>query len=389
MFYLRTGGNGSCKTLFTLRDVRDLQLKTGRPVAHNGRFKIYPHIQEDFGWKTIDFKNWWDEPDGTIFLIDEAYHDLPVRPNGQQPPLHIARLAEHRARGFDFYFLCLHPSQIDSFVRKAIQAPGYHQHLKRVGGATKLTRVLQWDSVNEQCQKDGSGKNAQIENRLQPKEVYEWYDSAFIHTGKVRIPKQLYWLVGAVLVVAVAAYFAIAALQKNVFKGQPLPGAPGSAVVASRPAGQSGPSGPAPPPDKPKVLTTAEYVAAYQPRISTLMHTAPAYDDLTKPRRVPLPAACVLMRSKGCKCFTQDGTPYATDQALCLSIVRDGMFIAFSDGLYPAPAGRAAAAAAVAEPRLAGGPIPGSAAPEPIPEPLVSASAVHDGSVLLAMRSRK
>lgn len=44
MLYLRTGSNGSCKTLFTLADVRALQVKSGRPVAWNGRFKLKPEI---------------------------------------------------------------------------------------------------------------------------------------------------------------------------------------------------------------------------------------------------------------------------------------------------------------------------------------------------------
>lgn len=332
MFYLRTGGNGSCKTLFTLKDVRDLQLATGRPVAWNGRFKLYPEKEKEFGWKRIEFKNWWDEQDGTIFLIDEAYHDLPVRPNGQQPPLHIARLAEHRARGFDFFMLCLHPSQIDPFVRKAIQAPGYHQHLKRVGGASNLTRVFQWDAVNDQCQKDGSGKTAQVENRLQPKEVYTWYDSAFIHTGKVRIPKQVWWFVFGLLLAVVLGFFAYRAIAKNVFKGANPQTA--SKVVADG----LQPAAPARQPDKPRPMTVAEYVSSYEPRIPALQHTAPAYDELTKPKRAPVPAACVSMPSKGCKCFTQDGTPYPVEPALCASIVRDGIFLPFAESAWPAPA---------------------------------------------------
>jgi zona occludens toxin len=334
MFYLRTGANGSCKTLFSLRDVRDLQLATGRPVAFNKNFKAKAILTDEFGWKLLeDFRDWEKEPYGTIFLIDEAYKDLPVRPNGQQPPKYVERLAEHRSMGFDFFMLALHPGQIDSFVRKAIGAPGWHQHLKRVGGASSLTRILQWDAVNANCEKDGSGKTAQISNRLQPKEVYEWYDSAFIHTGKVRIPKQVWWFLGGITLAAVLSVYAYKALTRNVFKG----GNPQatSAVMASGPPASGELRGT----DKPRPLTPAEYAASYQPRLSTLLHTAPAYDELTKPKRVPVPAACASMPSKGCKCYTQDGTPYPTDQALCLSIVRDGIFLAFAESASPAPSG--------------------------------------------------
>jgi len=329
MFYLRTGGNGSCKTLFTLFDVRKLQLETGRPVCHNGRFKISAEKEKEFGWKKIEFKDWWEQENGTIFLIDEAYHDLPVRPNGQQPPLHIARLAEHRARGFDFFMLCLHPSQIDSFVRKAIGAPGWHQHLKRVAGASNLTRVLQWDAVHDTPQKDGSGKTAQIATRMQPKEVYAWYDSAFIHTGKVRIPKQVYWLVGGVVAALALGFGAVSALKNNVFKKAPEKLAPGAAPVVPGTSPAGGNRG-----NEAHVMTAAEYFQGYQARIPGIEHTAPVYDVLTAPKRVPLPAACLESKSMGCKCWTQDATPYPTDLSICRQVVAGGMFLAFAE---PAP----------------------------------------------------
>jgi zona occludens toxin len=81
MLYLRTGANGSCKTLFTLWDVRKLQLETNRPVCINGRFKIKPEKLAEFGWRVIEFKDWEDQPDGTIFLIDECHNDMPLRSN--------------------------------------------------------------------------------------------------------------------------------------------------------------------------------------------------------------------------------------------------------------------------------------------------------------------
>ena len=74
MIYLRTGANGSCKSLFTLHDVRKLQLETGRPVCFfvgddkdPGRryVKVKPETMAEFGWLTCRFEDWWDQPDGT------------------------------------------------------------------------------------------------------------------------------------------------------------------------------------------------------------------------------------------------------------------------------------------------------------------------------------
>lgn len=346
MLYLRTGANGSCKTLFTLKDVRELQLATGRPVAWNGRFKLKPEKEAEFGWKKIEFKDWQAEEDGTIFLIDECHNDMPVRANSAPVPDHVRMLAEHRARGFDFFLLTQHPANIDNFVRKLIGSPGWHQHLKRVFGASTATRVLQWDAVNMNCEKDGSGKAAQISTRTQPKEVYGWYDSAMLHTGKRKIPAKFWVLVIAPILAIAAGWYASTRLM-NMGKGQDPAAASAPGAVAGGPVSGGG--------DRTRPMTQAEYIAAYQPRISGLMHSAPAYDKLTEPKRVPVPAACVEMKSVGCKCYTQDATPYPVDLAMCRQLVAQGSFLAFqAEGerrvSEPAPAPRQATEPAHAAP---------------------------------------
>ncbi|MFV0678264.1 zonular occludens toxin domain-containing protein [Variovorax sp. tm] len=331
MLYLRTGANGSCKTLFTLKDVRQLQIESGRPVAWNGRFKLKPEKEAEFGWKKIEFKDWQAEPDGTIFLIDECHNDMPVRPNSAPVPDHIRMLAEHRARGFDFFLLTQHPGNIDNFVRKIIGAPGWHQHLKRVFGASNGTRVLQWDSVHMNCEKDGSGKTAQISTRVQPKEVYGWYDSAMLHTGKRRIPKQVWYFIGGLVVAVGGGWYAVHKLMNMTGAKPPEVQQTAAGPVVGGPVGGPGSGGSS---DR-KPMTPAEYVAAYQPRIPGLMHSAPIYDKLTEPKRVPVPAACVeikadrLGRPYGCKCFTQDATPYPVDLSMCRQLVANGSFLAF------------------------------------------------------------
>lgn len=331
MLYLRTGGNGSGKTLFTLEDVRKLQLETGRPVCINIRpandpekpNKPYCNLKqstiEEFGWKLIRFEDWEKQDKGTIFLIDECHYDLPMRPASSKVPPHIARLTEHRSSGFDFFLLTQHPKNIDSFVRNLVQAPGWHQHVKRLAGAAPLSNFVQWDAVNLQCEQFGSGKNAQIKTRPFPKEVYGWYDSAYIHTGKVRIPKQLIIFVVCLIGAPTLLYMGFSKATGGVG------GAKSTDLSTKSAPGQA--SGSTSSSGKPK--TAAEYVVSYTPRIGTFMHTAPAYDGLTAPKRVPVPAACIEMPSKGCKCYTQDATPYPADLAMCRDLVAHGAFLAF------------------------------------------------------------
>lgn len=382
MLYLRTGGNGSCKTLFTLLDVRKLQQETNRPVCINVRpdddpakpGKPYCNLKAEkiaeFGWSTARFKDWQQQPDGTIFLVDECHYDMPVRKTGAEVPDHIAKLSEHRSRGFDFFLLTQHPQNIDVFVRRLVQSPGWHQHLKRVFGASNLTRVLQWDAVNPQCEKDGSGESAQVTTRAQPKEVYEWYESAFIHTGKRRIPKQV-WIALVCLLLVIACGFATYWFMTRNFERSKermagnVASQRGASDGSSRGGSVGGSGGDSKPP-----MTAAEYVAAYRPRVPALMHTAPAYDELTKPKRVPVPAACVESKSQGCKCYTQDATPYPTPAEFCRQVVRAGIFLAFApEGAMQAPQTPAAPSSAVRAPAPSAAPAATPTGPAVFPAP--------------------
>lgn len=345
MIYLRTGGNGSCKTLFTLADIREAQLKESRPVAVNRRFKIKPHIAEEFGWRIIDFPDWEKEQDGTIFLIDECHYDLPLRGNGAAVPTHIARLSEHRARGFDFWLLTQHPMNIDAFVRRLVQAPGFHQHLKRKLGGSELTRVLQWDAVNPNCEKDGSGVGAQLSTRMHPKEVYNWYDSASLHTAKVKWPWQLKVFIGAVVAVPILAYLGWQAFTKAQ---------PAAKITAAATGSQTATSAPAAPANTPeRVQTPAEYAASFTPRIDGLAYTATRYDKQTAPTIAPYPAACVKMGAR-CNCYTQQATKLEVPQATCEQIVKTGFFMDWQpapvNGVVPAMPVVGPAQAAQAQP---------------------------------------
>ena len=320
--YFVTGANGTGKTLNTLKWVRDRQLKENRPVAYNGRFDMVEG-GELSSWKKIEAKDWQLEPDGTIFLIDEAHNDFPTRGTGT-PPDYVAKMAEHRKRGFDFYLISQHPNNIDSFVRRLVGAPGWHRHLKRSGGIDMVS-VLEWSAIKSDCEKTGSGKDAQVTMVPFPKQVYGWYKSAVLHTGKKKIPRAVWVLLACVILVPLMGWFAASRLMSMGDRAKATPGAvqpgqPLQTASAVSPVGGSAAN---------RVLTTAEYVDQYRPRIAGLVHTSPAYDALTQPSAVPVPAACVQSKKQGCKCYTQQGTPYATTVDICEQVVAGGFFMAF------------------------------------------------------------
>ncbi|MCW5222827.1 hypothetical protein D5041_04185 [Verminephrobacter aporrectodeae subsp. tuberculatae] len=311
MLYLVTGANGAGKTLNTLKWVRERSVKENRPVCHNGRFEPIEGGELE-SWKSIDIKAWQDEPDGTIFLVDECHNDFPVRPPSSAPPEHVRMLAEHRKRGFDFYLVSQHPQNIDSFVRRLIGAPGWHRHLKRAFGAD-LVSVLEWNAVNPNCEKDGSGKTGTVTMQAFPKEVYGWYRSASLHTGKKRIPKAIWMLGICALLVPTLGYFAFTKVRGNATKPSETsqPSQSGQAVQASQ---------------QKRALTADEYVADRVARLKDFPHTAPIYDDVTKPVEAPYPAACVLM-GKTCKCYSQQATLLQVSESVCSQIVHQGFFM--------------------------------------------------------------
>lgn len=331
MIYLRTGGNGSGKTLLTLKDVRALQLETGRPVCINIRpatdkdnpnkpyCNLNPEVIADFGWTPFRFPDWQAQADGTIFLIDECHYDLPLRAGSASPPPYIQRLTEHRSRGFDFFLLTQHPSNFDGFVRKLVQAPGWHQHIKRLGGALPVANVIQWDAVNTNCEKAGSGKSGEVSTRPYPTEVYKWYKSAVLHTGKKRIPKMVYVLGACVVLVPLLFWLAVGSLTKK----EDAPAKTGAATVFAAGQGMSQPGA--------KVMTASEYVASYEPRVPGLALTAPRYDAVQQVTQAPKPAACIDGVRPGtgvrsCLCWTQQATALPVPEDLCRQIAKGGYF---------------------------------------------------------------
>lgn len=317
MISLTSGLPGAGKTLWTIAFVEALRKKENRDVYYHGiKGLTLPWVELE------DPKKWFDCPAGAIIVIDEAQHHFPLRGPSQTKPPHVERTATHRHHGHDIFLITQHPSKIDAAVRKDIEV---HRHLMRKFGS-KFATVHQWQGVRETC--DKTRKDSVSTTWRYPKEVFGWYKSAEVHTHKLSVPPKMIFAVVFLLVVAFAWYLWISRMSEKALGGAPadevttrVPGVmAGGALPGVAGAGQRR--------DAPK--TVAEYVAERVPRVAGLEHTAPVYDGLTAPNTVPLPAACIQWAGKGCKCFTQQGTPYRTSEDICLQIVRTGIFIDFA-----------------------------------------------------------
>lgn len=322
MIYLTTGGNGAGKTLFTLKDVREQQLKEGRPVYYHGFTPT--QVLLDWGWQEFDPKKWQDLPDGSVCVFDECQNEFPAKLQGDLPD-YINAVAQHRRkRGFDFWMITPHPSLIHVNIRRLIESPSWHRHMKRSFGADMVSE-LKFNHAEMKCELPNAGKNGQVTLRAYPKEVYDWYKSASLHTGKRKLPKQLWMFLACAAAVPVMGYFVWSHFAGMAKKAEPV--SPKSEAVAAPAVASQAPGA------MQRHMTAAEWLELRKPRLQDFPHTAAAYDEVTKPVAAPYPAACV-QDAKRCNCFTQQATLMQVSAAVCMQIVKYGYFVDWDDGRY-------------------------------------------------------
>jgi zona occludens toxin len=327
---LITGLPGHGKTLYTLSRFRKIHepppVGEARPVFHaSGKVKkdkgegVHGIPGLKLPWEAFDPLQWAQLPAGSVGIVDEAQFVFPVRQGRGEPPTFVAELATHRHLGVDLVLVTQHPGLLDPFVRKLVDQ---HFHVKRKFG-TNFATVLEFpNGVRENV--DKSTKGAILHEWRYPKDVFDLYTSAELHTVKRRLPMRLvmFAMVPVFLIFAGIAYKRLTPDNQRLraeeaagvkHDGKDKPGQPASQVAPAKPV--------------PNARAGAQWVSNFAPRVAGLPHTAPAYDELTRPQEAPYPAYCVSMGAAyACKCFTQRGTGLDVPRATCDSIAKGGFF---------------------------------------------------------------
>jgi zona occludens toxin len=325
MITLLTGLPGNGKTLFALWYIKQKAEREQREVYYNNIKDL------NLPWTLLEKpEDWMSCPAGSIIVLDEAQFVFPKKPSGAKPPAHYEELATHRHKGVDIYVITQHPSLIDNFVRQLV---GQHFHAVRKFGMNRAT-IYEWSACNPAPQNQTSQKSAISLKWKYPKEVFSYYKSAEVHTVKRAIPAKIFLAIGFVFLVIFAGWYTMQRYKARYEK--PVDG---QSQIADR-AG----------PGAVNVIDTAnvvnpdvvdpiadakQYMFNQTPRIASLPETAPKYDALTVPSRVPVPAMCVQIGSATsgkeirCKCYTQQATPIDIEFNMCLSIARNGRFMDF------------------------------------------------------------
>lgn len=335
MIYGITGLPGNGKTLYAISWIKAKAEKEGRPVFYAGIKGL------TLPWTEIEATAWHRCPANSIVVIDECQRVFGVRPRGAAVPEHARELETHRHLGIDLVLITQSPMLLDNHDRSLI---GTHFHVVRTFGMNRAT-IYEFQQCKDNVLKSRAD-GIRHEWRY-PKEAFDWYTSAEVHTHKARIPMRV-WLVLLLPFVVAGLVWFMWARWSGRMKGEDAPAAAGQPVSMSRVTEKIAPPGQAKTGREPS-MSTAEYVASFRPRVEGLTYTAPAYDEVTKPVVAPYPAAAVLMGSKGCRAYSQQGTRLDMPDALCRQIVERGFFVAWQQ---PAPA-----------------PVAVPAAPPPAPEP--------------------
>lgn len=314
---LITGLPGSGKTALVVKMLTTIK---DRPIFVMGIPDLkLPHFETPPVDQWVELRNDPDDPSlqlpyftfppNSIVVLDEAQRVYRPRPVSSKVPEIVAAFETRRHTGVDFVLLTQDATFIDSNVRK-LTARHIHIHVTSFG-----RYKLEWQGVGEP--REASSRDLAQRERYQPdKKVFDLYTSAVLHTKPVvKRPLLVYAFVPMLAAIIIGGFYVKHRINERMTTTSTA--TKGEITTTGNKQEKTGKS----------TLTANEYISQYQPRIASLPHTAPAYDQVTQVTVAPEPIGCYDSERTGCKCFTQQGTPYETTQPVCRQILAHGLWM--------------------------------------------------------------
>ena len=286
MITLITAVPGSGKSLWTIGEILKL-LKEGR--------RVYARINGLLIDGVLPAPDDWREtPEGSVVIYDECQEIFPS--NAKPGVVHderITSMERHRHTGHDLYFITQAPTFVHHHIRKLV---GRHIHLYRpngIQGANLYTWNFTCDSPNDRQEQE----RADHVLWKYPKEHFQFYKSATVHTHKFRFPKKIVFVLALILC---GFGFVGYQLKDGLFSHT-------KEVSHQEQAGE---------------------LAQAEPPAPAVASTT--YDWSSTPAAVPV-AGCIAFESRGkCMCFDKEGVTLAMAHAQCLSVIGSPLPRAFS-----------------------------------------------------------
>lgn len=271
--------------------LEDAELK-GRPIFTNITGLKLPHFPIDAEW----MRRWHKEaPAGAFILFDECQDVFPPRHVSKEPPEFVNLLSKHRKDfSVDFFFITQHPSLIDHAVKALV---GRYLYIRQDGIVNMMHEARKVvDFEDKAVRETHPGKPYKL-----PKQVFDLYTSAEVHTKKPRrkLPLALYVFAFAlVLAVGLGVY-----VYKNRI-------APAFDPVQEAESGRGGGVPPLPASAAvPGVTAVPDSIReAVTPRDPHNPLSAPLYAAVVPPVVAPVVSSCVSSATR-CTCYSQQVTP--------------------------------------------------------------------------------
>jgi zona occludens toxin len=308
---LVTGTPGAGKTLWTITHVKELAESEDRPV-------FYVHIDGlTLPWHELeDPTQWWSLPEGSIIVFDEAHHYFPPEPSSRALKEHVSMIGETRHKGFTIFLITQSQNSVHWFVRERVTR---HYFLQRKQGQERATLYQDESLINTRSKRELKEITGQVWSY--PKDAYQWYKSAEMHTVKKRLPPGMWrlWVLlpflglGVYLVTQLRFFDGYGSDQDHqIGEGETMQEtAPGHSGLAF------GPTRDTPNPFLVEQLT---------PLVPGRPWTAPAYSEVVKVKTFPKPNCLRNEKTGACHCYSQQATRMQVPVAICNALIEQGWF---------------------------------------------------------------
>lgn len=188
MITLITGVPGAGKSLFAVSEVLELA-SSGRHVYTNiaGLRSDNSEIAARLHEAPLD---WRDTPAGSVVVYDEAQEPglyPATAQRGRTDDERLTALETHRHTGHDIYFITQSPMLVHHHIRRLV---GRHVHVYR-GSGSRIVGKYEWSHCVESPNDRGEQSRADFQPWRFPSHLFGSYNSASLHTHKVRIPKKI------------------------------------------------------------------------------------------------------------------------------------------------------------------------------------------------------
>lgn len=323
---LITGLPGSGKSLRAVKFIREAS-EAGE-LIHTCNFS-------DLKISTIPIKDpreWRDLPAGSILVVDEAQEFFRTRRGGEAPE-YITAMERIRHHGVRLVLLTQQPDYLDTHLRGLC---GLHEHLLRINGK-QAAKIWRHNEVMDNVRSERARARYDSETWEYPKELFELYTSAQVHTVKSVMSSK--WKRGLAFMAAAAVVLGFVGWQFGGFFTSAASTGDLRAVAAD-----AAPRGVAPA-ERPDTAThqrtamqshepdaVAEYMANLTARTPSLPWSAPIYDGraaVAEPRVFCMASGDGLdgngqWKAGGYHCVTEQGTRVVMDERQARAIARWG-----------------------------------------------------------------